>query len=43
MNFCCQIRKEEIKMKTWQKQQKEKGYLTWKEYLEAVEEDKNDS
>lgn len=26
-------------MKKWEKQQAEKGYLTWNEYLAAIEED----
>jgi len=26
-------------MKQWEKRQKEKGYLTWDEFLEAVKED----
>ncbi len=28
--------------KEWEKQQAEKGYLTWDEYLAAVKEDKNE-
>ncbi len=27
-------------MKVWMQRQAKKGYLTWKEYLEAVAEDK---
>jgi len=27
-------------MKVWQQRQLEKGYLTWQEYMEAVEEDR---
>ena len=27
-------------MKVWEQRQLEKGYLTWQEYMEAVEEDK---
>ena len=27
-------------MKTWERKQKDKGYLTWREYLEAIKEDK---
>jgi len=30
-------------MKVWEKRQAEKGYLTWQEYMEAVEEDRQAS
>lgn len=30
-------------MKLWEKRQAEKGYLTWSEYLEAVEEDNKEA
>ena len=31
--------KDKDKLKPWERQQLEKGYLTWQEYLEAVKED----
>jgi hypothetical protein len=30
-------------MKQWEAKQEEKGYLTWQEYLEAYQEDKENS
>ena len=27
-------------MKLWQQRQADKGYLTWQEYMEAIEEDR---
>lgn len=33
-------KKEVKKMKVWEKRQAKKGYLTWQEYMEAVEEDR---
>ena len=32
--------RREKEMKLWKQRQTEKGYLTWQEYMEAVEEDK---
>ena len=33
------IDRKEEKMKIWERKQKDKGYLTWQEYLEAIKED----